>query len=138
MATVTGKTKRLDTPDGSGWVEIRALGFLALENAQKKRLNDVIEMAKALKDVPTPPSNGTEPDPLNSYDKLYLLKHGLTAWSYEGEVNVEELDKPTADWAAGEILEYSVPGETEVGKASSRSTVTLATPSITARQTNGS
>lgn len=140
MGTVTGKTMRLDVPDGSGWLEIKALGWLVLDNAKTKRLHQLADMAKSLKDLTLPTNaRSTEPvDSLVSYDKLYLLAHGITAWSYGDTIDVEELDDPTADWAAREILAFSVPGVSEVGKASSRSTVTTETLIATLPRTNGS
>lgn len=139
MATVTGKTKRIDAPDGSGWIEIKALGWLVLDNARTKRLHQIMEMAKGLKDLTLPTSAApAKADAIASYDRLYLLNHGLTSWSYGDTVDVEELDEPTADWAAREILAYSVPGETEVGKASSRSIAITETQSATPLRMNGS
>jgi hypothetical protein len=139
MALVTDKTKRIEAPDGSGWLDIKALGWLALDNARTKRLHQLADLAKALKDVtlPTAPKSSEPTDPLVGYDKRYLLAHGVAAWSYSDTVDVEQLDEPTADWAAHEILAYSVPGETEVGKNSSSSTDTEATQSGTPLLMNG-
>jgi hypothetical protein len=139
MGTVTGKTTRLNVPGEDAWIEIRALGWLTLDTARTKRLHQIVEMAKTLKDVTLPVSSApAAPDPLMSYDRLYLLESGITAWSYSDTVDVEQLDDPTAQWAAREILAYSVPGETEVGKASSRSTATSLTLNGRDPQKNGS
>ena len=127
MGLVTDKTKRVEAPDGSGWVDIKALGWLALDNARTKRIHQLSERLQALKDL-TSLAAAQKPDPLTAYDKRYLLTHGIAAWSY-GEFLpdlIEALDEPTADWAAREILSYSVPGESEMGKASSLSTDTSA------------
>jgi hypothetical protein len=138
MGLVTDKTKRVEAPDGSGWVDIKALGWLALDNARTKRIHQLSERLQALKDLKLPTAAelkdltslaaAQKPDPLTAYDKRYLLTHGIAAWSY-GEFLpdlIEALDEPTADWAAREILSYSVPGESEMGKHSSSSTDTSA------------
>lgn len=133
MALVTDKTKRVEAPDGSGWLDIKALGWLVLDNARTKRLHQLTELMRSLKDLTLPSGPAQAPDPLTAYDKRYLLVHGIADWSYPkndtGKIDpedVEQLDEPTADWAAREILAYSVPGETEVGKALSLSTDTSA------------
>jgi len=136
MGLVTDKTKRVEAPDGSGWVDIKALGWLALDNARTKRIHQLSERLQALKDLKLPTAAelkdltslaaAQKPDPLTAYDKRYLLTHGIAAWSYGETVDVEALDEATADWAAREILSYSVPGESEMGKASSLSTDTSA------------
>lgn len=127
MALVTERAKRIDVPGEDAWIEIKALGWLVLENARTKRLHQLAELMKSLKDLTLPTSgNQQQADPITGYDKLYLLKHGIAAWSYGETVDVEQLDDPTAEWAAREILAYSVPGEPEMGKHSSPSTATSA------------
>jgi hypothetical protein len=138
MGVVTGKTQRLDAPDGSGWIQISALGWLDLDTARTKRLNELAQTMKSFKDLALPSAGeGAKPDPLMMYDRRYLLLHGITEWSYGDPIDVEALDQPTAEWAAREILAFSVPGETEMGKASSRSTDTSAIPSETSLRKNG-
>ena len=116
MGLVTGRTKRIEPSDG-GWIDIRALSWVTMETARTRKFGQLAEVAKALKDIPLPEQNGTKPDRMASYDLGTLLKHGIVAWSYADEVNVDDLDDATARWAARQILDHSLPDEAEVGKA---------------------
>jgi hypothetical protein len=141
MGIVTGKTKRIEAPDGSGTIDIRALGFGMLETAQTKRIEKLASTMKILGDLNLPASSGNgaaQEDRVGGYDLFTLLEAGITSWSYGDKVDVNQLDEPTAKWAAREILDYSSPDEAEVGKALSRFTSTSATPSGGLPRTNGS
>lgn len=116
MGVVTGRTKRIEPSDG-GWIDIRALSWVTMDTARSKKIAQLADVMKALRDVPLPAQNGTKPDRLAGYDLGTVLRHGVVAWSYGDEVNVEELDDATAQWAARQILDHSLPDEAEVGKA---------------------
>ncbi len=118
MAVVSSlPPRRVEIPHEPGsWMEIRALSFVALAEARHARLAQLAELGgilSALRDVATPTS-AAEADPLASYDRLSLLSAGIVAWSYGPTIAAADLDDPTSEWAAREILAYSVPGPAEV------------------------
>lgn len=52
------------------------------------------------------------PDPLAVYDRVALMVHGVSDWTYDLErtqENFEEVDDDTQDWLAREILKLSKP-----------------------------
>jgi hypothetical protein len=133
MGVVSKITKRIDVPSESGqWIEIRMLSWLTLDKARKERLKDIAGMSDVFAAFRTLAANGAiesaktvaDDDPMEAYDKRTLLGHGIAAWSYGDTVNPEDLDEHTADWAARQILAYTVPGEAEVKASSSLSTGT--------------
>ena len=51
-------------------------------------------------------------DPLMTFDRLTLLEHGVTAWTYEralGPEALEDLDDETREWLAREVLKLARP-----------------------------
>lgn len=131
MARVTGITKRLDVPNEPGqWIEIRMLSWLKLEEAKKARLATIAEQARTFSgiDLTTAAANASQEDlaaaqdRVASYDRMTLLREGLMAWSYTGDVDPADLDEPTAEWAARAILDLSLPDESDTKGPSSRST----------------
>lgn len=121
MALVRGQTTRLDIPGEPGeWVEIKKLPWGLLDGAREARTNAVIERAKlmgsemmaSLRDIKTADAT---PDPLNDYDRGFLLRHAVQAWSYDAELpdGVEDLDEDTAEWLAREIVAFNRRQRTE-------------------------
>jgi hypothetical protein len=135
MALRTKEIKRLDVPNEPGqWVDIQAVSFLTLDKAKSERLKVIGDLSAAFVQLQKAiASNGTaaalaearaaaDEDRLQQYDKFTLLKHGLIAWSYGGPVTPEDLDGPTAEWAARAILDHTLPTEAETKTPSSLST----------------
>lgn len=128
-------TKRLDVPgDPEQWIEIQTVSFLTLDHAQTEKLKSIGDLGKTFTQLrEAMAQNGgaaliaeartaAAKDRLQEYDKFTLLKHGLTAWSYPGPVTPEDLEGHTAEWAAREILDYTLPSEAETKTPSSLST----------------
>jgi len=126
MGVVTGITRRLEVPGEDGaHITIRMLSWLTLDRARKAKLADLTDQMRALSGIELPKSDATvATDPFASYDRLTLLKAGITEWSYGTDVAPEELDDRTAEWAAREILDLSVPTDASTRPTSLRSTGT--------------
>lgn len=130
MADTSKKTKRVDVPDEPGhWLEIRMLSYLTLDKSRKEKLREAVELSTlypVLKDVTAEQGAAAQAafasDPMRGHHVQTLLKNGVVAWSYDGEVNVDELDERTAKWAAREVFRYSVPDEAEKKDSASGST----------------
>jgi len=123
MGLVRGQVKRLDIPDEPGeWVEIKKLPWGLLEGARQKRTDVVIERTRAwgaemfemLRGVQSSDVTAAA-DPTNEYDRGFLLRHAVQAWSYDAELPdaVEELEEETADWLAKEIVSFNSRVRTE-------------------------
>ena len=107
-------TKQVDIPHEPGeWMLFRKLSWRQLDEASDlasdasfariKRMG--AEMIKALRSSAIPP-----PDNVESYDRAYVLNAGIVKWSYEDDVNKENidgLDEATAAWAYAEILKLN-------------------------------
>ena len=128
MALTKDIYRRLEVPGEDGaWIQIRMLSWLRLDEARRKRLAAIADLARSLSGIDFSQANGaTRPvaDRLTEYDTLTLLRGGLVAWSYGETVEPEELDEPTALWLAREILDYALPTEAQVKERASRSTAT--------------
>lgn len=134
MGVISKITKRLDVPNEPGqWIEIRMLSWLTLDKAKKEKLKEFGALSRTFVQLREAiAANGTaaleearvaaKSDPVQEFDKLTLLKHGIAAWSYGDEVAPEDFDEPTAEWAARQILNYTLPTEAETKTPSSLST----------------
>ena len=112
MAIVSGVTKRMPIPhEPDEWMELKRLSWrqkeLAAEiqsDAMLKRLKQMGgDLVKALQAV----GKKQEQDPVTKYDQGTVLKAGIVKWSYDAEINdenIEALDEETANWAMREIL----------------------------------
>lgn len=128
MGLVSQITKPLEVPGETGaTIDIRMLSWLTLDKAKRIRLGELAEISKMLAGVqgsfPTPAADAQR-DRLAEYDKGTLLKHGIVSWSYGETIDIEQLDGPTAEFAARAILDYSLPGEAQSKGGSSPSTGT--------------
>ena len=132
MALRSTITKRIEVPgELDQYIEIRMLSWLTLNEARRERLKEVAGMREIIAMYREVAQNGSAietakaeaaKDPFQQYDPLTLLKHGLVAWSYGAKVDVTEFDEKTAEWAAREILAYTLPSEQESKTPSSLST----------------
>lgn len=133
MGLISKITKVVEIPgEPSEWLEIRQLGWVTLEKAKTQRLAALIQMNDVLGALREAIKNGgavvqeakaaAAKDPFQQYDQLTLLRHGVAGWSYKADVDVELLDEKTAEWAARQILAYTLPGEAEVKASSSLGT----------------
>ena len=110
---VTNQSKRVEIPhEKDEWMEFRKLSWRQMEIAEEiqtdlllKRMKSMgADMVKALRDAV---KGKEEQDPFKRYDKSTVLDVGIVKWSYEAEINkenIETLDEVTADWAFKEIL----------------------------------
>jgi hypothetical protein len=93
-------------------MELRALSWVALEEARQARLRRAVQLMRELAELPerrggAEEGDEREHDPLAEYDLLTLLRHGVAAWSYDAEVSeatLADLDERTARWAGRELL----------------------------------
>ena len=119
-------TDTLPVPGAEGQsVTIRKLAPKHLEEARRasqlRALDDMKRTREALppemltamlakSDKADPPKE--KPDPLLTHDRVSLMQHGVTAWSFAQPLSpdsFEDLDDDTADWLAGAILRLSKP-----------------------------
>lgn len=123
MGLTPGVTRRVQVPAEDGaWLDIRMLNWLQVDEARQTQLSRLIGRMKSLEGVTLPePTKVAVDDPLQSYDTLTLLQHGVAGWSYGGIVDVTAFDEPTAKFAALEVLRLAVPSEVEVKISSSPS-----------------
>ena len=130
MGIVSKLTRRLDVPNEPGaWIEIRQLSWITLDKSRKVRLKELAELsgsfATGLNKMDSAEREAAKKvaaaDPLAPHDMAILLKHGITSWSYGDPVTTDDLDERTAEWAAREILSYSVPTEAEKKTSASNS-----------------
>lgn len=112
----------LDVP-GGGTITIRKLAPKHLDEARKVSQDRAFAEVQRTRDMlsadflervmaETKPDQGSVRDPLLAYDRVVLMQHGVTAWSFDQPVSVEsfeDIDDDRADWIAGQILRLSKP-----------------------------
>lgn len=108
---VTKIVKRVDLPDEPGeWVEIHPVSFAAMQAARSAKAKESLKALEGLTPemlAALPSSAGRDVDPLDSLDLNILLEHCVTKWSYEEELNAENLallDDATSQFLANAIL----------------------------------
>jgi len=118
MALVSKITKKIDVPHEPGeWFEIKKLSWRQLEKAENINLEKTL---KQFKDVDPGLMQGfaqgddqeKKAKAGTDYDRATILQKGIKAWSYDAEVNAEnidDLDEQTAEWAMNEIMEFTKP-----------------------------
>ena len=60
----------------------------------------------------TTPKEDAMPDPLAAYDRITLMTHGVTAWTFDQPISAEafeDLDDETQDWLARKLLRLARP-----------------------------
>lgn len=117
MALVTDMVRRADIPHEPGeWMELKRLSWRQLEKAEEIQSDNLLprmkkmggELIGALQAL----GKQQEQDPATKYDRGSVLGWGIVKWSYDAEVNKDNigaLDKTTADWAFREILSLNEP-----------------------------
>jgi len=107
----TTKRERLNHPDEPGtWIDIRPLLAVEMDEARERKVKHILSLwGDAIKDAAS--SGRTQQDDLASrvqqYDATILLNSAIKAWSYEAEVNSENvarLDGSTRDWLIEEVV----------------------------------
>lgn len=119
MAIITGITKRVDIPhEPNEWMELRRLSWRQLELAEtvgsEEALKRVKKMGGDMLASLQKMNKKTEQvaDPSARYDQGTVLEAGIVNWSYDAEVNkenIDNLDSETAKWAFDEILSLNKP-----------------------------
>jgi hypothetical protein len=111
-------TKTLTVPDETGSITIRKLSHHQLMQAIDAKRDAALAMMRKLEGVTLPQTDGTvDADaPENKYDRMTVLRHGVTAWSYDipPEQGVEDLDEESAIWLFSEIIAFSVRSAADV------------------------
>jgi hypothetical protein len=138
MAIVTHMTRRVDVPHEPGeWIELRSLGWAALEQCEAERLRKVFGRMRDTRDAlgadlnaeiqkardeqaaaaqQSPAADAPPPtleDVANRYDQAALLLAGIAAWSYAEPVSaatIAQLDPVTAKWATLVLAGMTISG----------------------------
>ena len=138
-------TKTIAHPDEPG-VEftLRKLSYAQIEEAADAKRDKALALMKALGGVELPdPYEGMAPEErerakvdaqhdaekaLNKYDRETVLRHGITAWSYDAPLkeNIGDLDESTAAWLFAAIIGHSLRSADEGEASGSVSTPTTA------------
>lgn len=109
-------TTQLTHPSEAGVTfTIRKLSFAAAQEAEDAKRDAAIRMFTAISDIADKLPSSDEAaaaanQPENKYDRMVVLRCGLTAWSYQEELtpdNIADLDEETALWLFGEIIRHS-------------------------------
>ena len=123
---------KCDIPHEAGeWMELRALSFKQLKAARKKQEKEQREIIKdfgaeffaaiqrggdaAVKAIERQQYH------VSNFDMEELLVLGVSAWSYNAEVNLDNigaLDEKTAVWAAKTIIDMTKPPDEDEEKNS--------------------
>jgi len=126
MALVTNVSRKVDIPHEKGeWMELKRLSWRQLEMAEEIQTDAVLkrmksmgsDMMKALRDAVG--KGKEEQDPFKRYDMATVLEIGINKWSYDAEINkenIDTLDVETAEWAFREILSLNNPRTEEETK----------------------
>lgn len=117
-------TKVIDHPDEPGVsFTLRKLSWAHCEEAAQVKLDKLFAMMKSLQGIELPNDPNVEAqakDPLTKYDRATVLRHGITAWSYDtplGTDSINDLDESTAAWLFSAIVVHSLRSADE-GEAS--------------------
>lgn len=119
-------TEELPVPSDAGQrVTIRRLPPKVLREASQAQQLAAVEDARAMREAmgealsemlgrvtPEAMAAAKQADPLLSYDRVTLMLHGVTAWSYAQPVTrevLEDMDDDAQAWLAGAILRLSKP-----------------------------
>ena len=116
-------TKTVGIPGDPGQsLTIRMVAWTTLDKAKDIRMREIVALVAALGG--TVKASDAPADRLLKFDKFTLLKHGVVGWSYPDELNIERLEPPVVEWAAREILDYTLPEVEQVKGDASPSTGT--------------
>jgi len=124
LAFTSAITTTLKIPHEPGvTVTIRKLSHHQLMMAADAKTDRVTDKAARLGSTiahlpdPKPEDRARqEADPSNKYDRMVVLKAGVTGWSYAeacDEGHLSDLDEETASWLFGELIGFSVRGQSE-------------------------
>lgn len=117
MLVNQNKVDRLPIPHEEGeWIEIRSLTGVEVDLASEvattrmlkqygHSLSDIMAVRRAAED--NPDGNVRTPDRKQAYDARTLLTSAIKNWSYEAQVNpdnIDLLDGVTRDWIWEEVV----------------------------------
>jgi len=135
-------TERFPIPHEPGeWVELRQLGYLALQKCAAPKEQEALAKARALgaeflntieqlsaSERAKVEEAAGESERAAEYDQSAMLLASIAAWSYEERVtaeNIGRLDKRTADFIFGRCIAFYERDESARAKDSSPSTLPL-------------
>lgn len=131
-------TQTIDHPDEPGVsFTLRRLSYAQVEEAADAKRDKLLGVLKSLDGVTLPESTPEQKaaneqqanNPEQKYDRATVLRHGITAWTYDAPCtpeNIADLDESTASWLFAAIIVHSVRSADE-GEASAS-----ASPAISA------
>lgn len=111
------ETREIEHPDEPGIkFTLRKLSYGQVLEAEKIKRDDSFEMLRSLGDIKLPE---TDPEkvreaannPDAKYDRATVLRHGITAWTYDApcdDANKSDLDEKTASWLFAAIITHSL------------------------------
>jgi len=108
-------TRKVEIPHEPGeWMILRKLSWRQEELAKEMQTDKVLKKAKSFVGMMKDFDKGSseKADPSLQYDMGFVLEAGIVKWSYDAEVNKENinaLDAQTAEWAFNEILDMKKP-----------------------------
>lgn len=129
MALTRHLTKQIEIPHEAGQsITIRKLShhqlMMAVDAVGDRAATKFAKLGETAKHIPSPDDPAAAKveaeKPVNKYDRLTVLRYGITAWSYgedPTEETISDLDEATAAWAFDEIIAFSVRGADEMGKS---------------------
>lgn len=122
-------TQTIDHPDEPGVsFTLRKLSYAQVEAAADAKRDKLLSVMRSLDGVTLPESTSEQraeqqrqaDNPELKYDRATVLRHGITAWTYDAPctpLNIADLDESTASWLFAAIIVHSV-RSAEEGEAS--------------------
>jgi 23S rRNA U2552 (ribose-2'-O)-methylase RlmE/FtsJ len=114
---ISNQAQRVDIPHEPGeWMEIKKLSWRQLVLAADIQTDETISRLKKIggdlfKSLTTEKAK-QETDSSLKYDRGFVLEAGICRWSYDADVNkenIENLDEQTAKWAFDAITGLNKP-----------------------------
>jgi 23S rRNA U2552 (ribose-2'-O)-methylase RlmE/FtsJ len=114
---ISNQAQRVDIPHEPGeWMEIKKLSWRQLVLAADIQTDETISRLKKIggdlfKSLTTEKAK-QETDSSLKYDRGFVLEAGICRWSYDADVNkenIEKLDEQTAKWAFDAITGLNKP-----------------------------
>lgn len=123
MSIFTSLVSQVIEVPGGGQITIRKLAPKHLDEARKAAQHRAFTEMQRTRELlseeflervmaEAKPATVESRDPLLAYDRLVLMSHGVTAWTFDQAIGAqafEDLDDDTADWLAGAILRLAKP-----------------------------
>lgn len=116
MGLISQKHFTETVPGEEATITFKLLSIEGEKKARQKKQQDSMALISgidlsSMRDMKTP-----EREPIDDYDIQILLEESIVSWSYGVAININELDRQTARWAAELVVEKNGLGEKEVDR----------------------